>query len=153
VRGEAPHPQPALDSSLERWLFEKVTTDVAAHAGDSPEPFGPPPVPVDRELEDGDALDGWGAGARVLHVPGHTPGSVALHLPAEGVLFPGDNVAEAEGRVVLGPFNVDRAQAVASFRRLAALDDVGTVCVPHGEPLLSDVGRRLREATPEADWI
>ncbi|MCL2734330.1 MAG: MBL fold metallo-hydrolase [Actinomycetia bacterium] len=109
-------------------------------------------VAVDVELRDGDVLDGWAEPVHVLHIPGHTPGSIALHLPSSGVLFPGDTIATAEGRAILGPFSWDRQQAVASFRRLAALD-VRAVCVPHGLPLTRNAGEVLRAATPEKDWV
>ncbi|MEE1767279.1 MBL fold metallo-hydrolase [Streptomyces sp. JV185] len=93
-----------------------------------------PPTRVDRELADGDEL-GFGQGARVVHSPGHTPGSIGIHLPHHGVLFTGDCVA-AVGRVMLGVFNIDREQALASFRRLAALEPA-TVCFGHGDPVTS----------------
>jgi glyoxylase-like metal-dependent hydrolase (beta-lactamase superfamily II) len=51
----------------------------------------------------------------VVHAPGHTPGSIGIHLPRHGVLFTGDAVARVD-RLVLGVLNVDRAQAMASFR-------------------------------------
>lgn len=101
-----------------------------------------PPVPVDRELVDGDVLD-FGGGAEILAIPGHTEGSIAIHLPRHGVLFTGDTVANVGG-VMLGVFNQDRSQMVASFRRLAALD-VETACVGHGEPIASGAGTKLRE--------
>ncbi len=66
-----------------------------------------PPVPVDRELVDGDVLD-FGGGAEILAIPGHTEGSIAIHLPRHGVLFTGDTVANV-GTVMLGTFNQDRA--------------------------------------------
>ncbi|WP_393063454.1 MBL fold metallo-hydrolase [Streptomyces sp. LN549] len=94
-----------------------------------------PPTRVDTELSDGAVLP-FGGGARVVHSPGHTPGAIGLHLPRHGVLFTGDCVAEA-GRVMLGVINIDRAQAVASFRRLAALE-AATVCFGHGDPLTTD---------------
>ncbi|NEE30589.1 MBL fold metallo-hydrolase, partial [Streptomyces sp. SID7982] len=84
-----------------------------------------PPTRVDRQLAGGEVLP-FGGGARVVHAPGHTPGSIALHLPRHGVLFTGDAVASA-ARVMLGVFNVDRAEAAATFRRLAALAP-RTVC-------------------------
>ncbi|MGW0561585.1 MBL fold metallo-hydrolase [Streptomyces sp. NPDC003016] len=146
IRGTAPEPEPVFTAS-ERVLHEQVM----AGFGDS----GIPPakhVPVDIELRDGDVLDGWAEPVRVLHVPGHTPGGIALHLASSGVLFPGDIVATMEGRAILGPFNVDREEAIASFRRLAALE-VETVCVPHGEPLVEDAGAVLRAAAPEGDWV
>jgi glyoxylase-like metal-dependent hydrolase (beta-lactamase superfamily II) len=101
-----------------------------------------PPVPVDRELVDGDVLD-FGGGAEILAIPGHTEGSIALHLPRDGVLFTGDTIANV-GSVMLGTFNQDRRQTVASFRRLAALD-VETACFGHGEPIASGAGDRIRE--------
>lgn len=106
-------------------------------------PDATPPVTVDRELVDGDVLD-FGGGAEVLAVPGHTEGSIAIHLPRYGVLFTGDTVANV-GRVMLGTFNQDRARTVASFRRLAELD-VETACFGHGDPIASAAGVRLREA-------
>ncbi len=87
------------------------------------------------ELSDGDVLD-FGGGARIVHAPGHTEGSVAVRLPSYGVLFTGDAVAtapDADG-VILGVFNVDRDRAVASFRRLAALD-AEVACFGHGDPV------------------
>ena len=55
-------------------------------------PDAAPPVPVDRELVDGDVLD-FGGGAEILAIPGHTEGSIAIHLPRHGVLFTGDTIA------------------------------------------------------------
>jgi glyoxylase-like metal-dependent hydrolase (beta-lactamase superfamily II) len=122
-----------------------------------PAPAGVEPLPmrhapVDTELHDGDTLDGWCEPVRVLHVPGHTPGSIALHLPASAVLFCGDTIIAREDRAMLGPFSLDRDQAIASFHRLAALD-VQTLCVPHGEPVGRDAQALLRAATPEHDWL
>ncbi|MFV9636362.1 MBL fold metallo-hydrolase [Mycobacterium neumannii] len=100
------------------------------------------PVPVDRELRDGDILD-FGGGAEILSIPGHTEGSIAIHLPHHGVLLTGDTIANV-GTLMLGTFNQDRARTVASFRRLAALD-IETACFGHGEPIASGAGARLRE--------
>ncbi|MEV7976582.1 MBL fold metallo-hydrolase [Streptomyces sp. NPDC086519] len=110
-------------------------------------PAGEPAPPAEvTELSDGDVLD-FGGGARVVHVPGHTHGSVALHLPAYGVLFTGDAVAAAPatGAVMPGVFNLDRDEAVASFRLLATLD-TETACFGHGDPLITGAARALRES-------
>ena len=115
----------------------------------------PPPlrhVPVDTELRDGDTLDGWSEPVQVLHVPGHTPGSIALYLPTSGVLFCGDTITAQQDRAMLGPFSLDREQAIASFHRLAALE-VQTLCVPHGEPVRHGAQALLLAATPERDWL
>jgi glyoxylase-like metal-dependent hydrolase (beta-lactamase superfamily II) len=133
IRGEAPGPPPAL-TDVERALHAKVA------AGLQPAP----PVRVDRAVRDGDVLD-FADGARVVSTPGHTDGSIALHLPEHGVVITGDIAAEHGGEVMLGVFNLDRADAVASFRRLGDLD-VDVACFGHGEPVLSGASGRLREA-------
>jgi glyoxylase-like metal-dependent hydrolase (beta-lactamase superfamily II) len=103
-------------------------------------PDAAPAVPVDRELRDGDMLD-FGGGAEILSVPGHTEGSIAIHLPRHGVLFTGDTVANVE-HVMLGVFNQDRARTVASFRRLATLG-AHTACFGHGKPIVSGAADRM----------
>jgi glyoxylase-like metal-dependent hydrolase (beta-lactamase superfamily II) len=111
-------------------------------------PEAAPPVPGLQVLHDGDALD-FGGGAEILAIPGHTDGSIAIHLPHRGVLFTGDTVANI-GTVMLGTFNRDRARTVTSFRRLAALD-VETACFGHGDPIVADAGIRIREAAAALD--
>ncbi|MEX0786946.1 MAG: MBL fold metallo-hydrolase [Dehalococcoidia bacterium] len=108
----------------------------------------PQPARVDRELEDGDEVDVDG-GARVLHVPGHTAGSIALYVPARKLLFCGDAAANTLG---LGPpsgpfgiFNEDRADAAHSFRKLAQLD-FEVACFGHGKPLDKDAALAFRRA-------
>lgn len=129
VTGAEPAPQPSL-LPAEEALFAQVGGGVA------------PPCPVDRVLDDGEVLP-FGGGAVVVHGPGHTAGSIGLHLPEAGVLFTGDTIAEHEGALILGPFNEDRAAAVESFRLLAGLD-ADIACFGHGEPLVGDAGERLR---------
>ena len=121
---------------FEEWevpIYERVSAGL---------PDVAPPAPVDRELQDGDVL-AFGGGAEILAVPGHTEGSIAVHLPRQGVLFTGDTIANV-GAVMLGTFNQDRARTIESFRRLAALD-VETACFGHGEPIASGAGRLLAE--------
>jgi glyoxylase-like metal-dependent hydrolase (beta-lactamase superfamily II) len=105
-------------------------------------PEAAPPVPGLVELHDGDVLD-FGGGAEILAIPGHTDGSIAIHLPSRGVLFTGDTIANV-GTVMLGTFNQDRAQTVAAFQRLAELD-VETACFGHGEPIISVAHTRIRD--------
>jgi glyoxylase-like metal-dependent hydrolase (beta-lactamase superfamily II) len=105
-------------------------------------PEAAPPVRALRDLCDGDALD-FGGGAEVLSVPGHTDGSIAVHLPRHRVLFTGDTIANV-GTLMLGTFNQDRARTVASFKRLAGLD-VDTACFGHGDPITTSASARIRE--------
>ena len=57
----------------------------------------PPMTNVDEFLREGDTVR-WGVyEARVLHTPGHTPGSVCLHLPGCAHLKKGDGKGKAPG--------------------------------------------------------
>jgi glyoxylase-like metal-dependent hydrolase (beta-lactamase superfamily II) len=129
IRGEQPQLAPVL-LDWERPIFDAVSPKV------------PPanPVAVDREVEDGETLAGGGL---VVHVPGHTPGSVALLAPAVGVLFTGDTIAEHNGAAILGFGNVDRAEAITSLRKQAGLE-FEAACFGHGEPLIGGASARLR---------
>jgi hypothetical protein len=49
------------------------------------------------------------------------------------------------GQVILGPFNVDRDQAIQTFRALADLN-VDTACFGHGDPVRADASQALRAA-------
>ncbi|MEV5507488.1 MBL fold metallo-hydrolase [Streptomyces orinoci] len=139
IRGEAPEVPIAFAGDWERELFATVQAQLT-------EVPAPTPCRVDRELTDGDLLD-WGLPALAVHVPGHTPGSMALHLPDSGVLFTGDTIAN-HPQVMLGVFNTDRDQAVASFHKQARLD-VSTALFGHGEPLVGGAGEKLRAAAAE----
>jgi glyoxylase-like metal-dependent hydrolase (beta-lactamase superfamily II) len=51
-----------------------------------------PAAPVTRLLEDGDVIDLGDLAFEVLHLPGHSPGSLGLWHAASGTLFSGDAV-------------------------------------------------------------
>ncbi|MGR4849045.1 MBL fold metallo-hydrolase [Streptomyces sp. LARHCF252] len=137
VRGEAPGPEPEFEA-WERPLHEQAVKLLPQ--GDCVRP------PQVTELSDGEVLD-VGGGARVVHVPGHTHGSIALHLPEYGVLFTGDTMAASpvDGTVMSGVFNLDRAQVLAACRRLAELDS-DVACFGHGDPVRGQAARALRSA-------
>jgi glyoxylase-like metal-dependent hydrolase (beta-lactamase superfamily II) len=65
-------------------------------------------VPVDRRLAGGEEFDLGGRAVRVLHVPGHSPGHVAVHDPENRALMIGDatlgtTVPFADGRAAFPP--------------------------------------------------
>ncbi len=95
------------------------------------------PVEPDRLLENGDEI----AGLKVVHVPGHTSGSVAF-LRADGVMFSGD--AALGGRAADGSdgyahvprrgLALDYGEALASFDTIEASGY--TLLLPgHGDPV------------------
>jgi glyoxylase-like metal-dependent hydrolase (beta-lactamase superfamily II) len=102
-----------------------------------------PPTSI-RPVEDGDVLPVLG-GLRVVHTPGHTPGSICLYGPRDRILFTGDVLQRRrEGRVVFASpvFSDDHAAARASIRRLAALD-VATIVFSHYPPLREGANETL----------
>jgi glyoxylase-like metal-dependent hydrolase (beta-lactamase superfamily II) len=110
-------------------------------------------VPI-REVSsftDGEVLDIPGR-PRVVHAPGHTAGSAALHIESRGVLFSGDALVTRNpltGR--LGPqimpsgLNRDSEQALASLRALLGVAAT-TVLPGHGEPWTQGAAEAVRLA-------
>ncbi|HEY3523632.1 MAG TPA: MBL fold metallo-hydrolase [Candidatus Limnocylindrales bacterium] len=96
---------------------------------------------------DGATLDVPGS-PRVVHVPGHTPGSAALHVPALGALFAGDALATYavttghEGPQI-APFTADEPEALRSLSRLEDLD-ASLVLPGHGAPWAGGIGEAVR---------
>ncbi|MFQ6059337.1 MAG: MBL fold metallo-hydrolase [Anaerolineae bacterium] len=102
-----------------------------------------PPARIDRELSDGDEIDCL-EGMRVIHTPGHTPGSVSLYCPKRRLLFAGDAAANTFGlRPPIGWFTEDMAQAKESIRKLAALD-FEVALFGHGRPIDREAALRFR---------
>lgn len=95
-----------------------------------PVPEGPA---VDRYVAHGDRLR-WGeAEGEVLHTPGHTPGSVCLHVGSESVVFTGDTLfAGGIGRTDLWGGSYP-ALMRSIHERLLTLDDATVVVPGHGE--------------------
>lgn len=102
------------------------------------------PVAVDVPLETGDHLDVLGGGT-ILHVPGHTPGAIAVHFPAERLLICGDAINHRGNRLAPPPkpFTEDMKQAVASLHRLAELD-FEVLCPGHGDPIVGRADEQVR---------
>ncbi|MDP9067316.1 MAG: MBL fold metallo-hydrolase [Actinomycetota bacterium] len=105
-------------------LKEALRVPVHAHAGDQY------PVPIDREVADGDTIPFGNRSATILHTPGHTPGGVCLSLP--GHLVSGDTLFPG------GPGNTwGDPEAFAEImdsveRKLFALSDDTSVYPGHG---------------------
>ena len=102
-----------------------------------------------RPIADGDVLPVLG-GLRVVHTPGHTPGSVCLYAPRDRLLFTGDVLQRKRGRVVFASpiFSDDHAAARASIRRLADLD-VETIVFSHYPPLTEGANETLANLARE----
>jgi glyoxylase-like metal-dependent hydrolase (beta-lactamase superfamily II) len=105
----------------------------------------PGPARVDVNLHDGDSLPG-APGLHVVHMPGHTAGSIAIHARERGVVWAGDAMEYHRSR--LGPpsahFTQDMARARASIRRLALLD-FEVLCLTHFPAIRFDAARVVRD--------
>src|SRR5947208_12128312 len=101
-----------------------------------------PPVAELDKLADGEVLDVPGA-PRVVHAPGHTPGSCALFLEDRSLLFSGDALVTLDvvrgprghqgPQIVRGPFAEDPELALKSLDVLASTN-AETLLPGHGEP-------------------
>jgi glyoxylase-like metal-dependent hydrolase (beta-lactamase superfamily II) len=100
------------------------------------------PFQVDILINDGDNI----SGLTILHMPGHTQGSIALHDSKRKVLFIGDTLGCRDG-VVQGPsksVTMDLKQAYKSIEKLTDLDFM-VLLSGHGEPLKSDASSKVTE--------
>jgi glyoxylase-like metal-dependent hydrolase (beta-lactamase superfamily II) len=111
-----------------------------------------PPAEGLQPVEDGQLLDLPGA-PRIIHTPGHTPGSVSVHVPAVDALFVGDamttrNVLTGVTGPKPAPFTLEPGQAIDSLSRI---EDVNATWVLPGHGPGWDGGvpeavRLIREA-------
>lgn len=137
ARGEVKNPSPGLGPTRLRpllgfLLFSARRGALRITAVGEVETFG-----------DGATLDLPGS-PRVILVPGHTPGSAALHAAGADALFVGDafaTLAVTTGEVGprVAPFTADVPQAVASLARLETVE-AHWVLPGHGEPWTGGVG-------------
>jgi glyoxylase-like metal-dependent hydrolase (beta-lactamase superfamily II) len=97
---------------------------------------------------DGAVLDLPGS-PRIIHLPGHTPGSVAIHVPAVDAVFMGDafttrSVLTGEVGPRPAPFTLDPTGAAASLARLDAIE-ASWVLPGHGEAWSGGLAEALRQ--------
>ena len=96
-----------------------------------------PHVTEVHEVADGDVLDLPGA-PTVIGMPGHSPGSIAVHIPAVDAVFVGDalttrHVLTGRAGAQPAPFTDDPETALASLDRLASVS-ASWVLPGHGAP-------------------
>jgi hydroxyacylglutathione hydrolase len=121
-------------------LADATGAPIAAHPADRPALENPvalfPGFPVTPcapsvELHERGIVEFGSSSLRVLHTPGHTPGSVCLHGREDGLLLAGDTLfAGGWGRTDL-PGGSDEEMA-SSLARLAGLHDALRVMPGHG---------------------
>jgi glyoxylase-like metal-dependent hydrolase (beta-lactamase superfamily II) len=118
--------------------------------------FRIPPAEHLQTFADGDVLDVPGT-PRIIHTPGHTPGSVSVHVPLVDALFLGDamttrNVLTGVTGPKPAPFTLQPDEAITSLDRIEALD--ATWVLPGHGPAwdggVPEAVRLIREAAAQS---
>jgi glyoxylase-like metal-dependent hydrolase (beta-lactamase superfamily II) len=134
------HPVEMIES-LERAGYEIDPCFVTAlpHANFNLSQFNCPAAPATRLVEEGDVLDLGDRVFEVLHLPGHSPGSIGLWEAATATLFSGDAVYD--GPLLDEIPGSDIPAYLKTMRRLETLP----ARVVHGGHDPSFDGARLRQ--------
>lgn len=115
-------------------------------------------APFTAGLDEGDVIDLGDRVFRVLHMPGHSPGSIALWERAAGILFSGDVLYD--GELLDNLYHSDAAVFRESLERLAGMP----VTTIHGGHFASFGRDRMKELISDylegrlriedsADWV
>jgi glyoxylase-like metal-dependent hydrolase (beta-lactamase superfamily II) len=115
-------------------LFTAVPSD-----GYDPGAYRVLPAPATRTVEEGDMIDLGDRQFEILHLPGHSPGSIGLWEAESGILFSGDAIYD--GPLLDELPGSDISVYVATMKRLRALP----VSVVHAGHDPSFGRARLRE--------
>jgi hydroxyacylglutathione hydrolase len=90
-----------------------------------------PPLKPDGYVTDNLELAVGELEVKVIHTPGHSPGSVVYHFPKEGILVGGDLIIGGSvGRTDLP--DSDHSQLASSLRRVMALPSATRLLGGHG---------------------
>ena len=113
-------------SGVPRKIIENVANFIRAHAE---------PVKVDRPLTDGDVVRVDDSVFKVVHTPGHTPGSISLFEESKGVLISGDTLLKEITPNAVSVAKEERGALATYLRTLYKLRDlpVDLVLPGHGD--------------------
>jgi glyoxylase-like metal-dependent hydrolase (beta-lactamase superfamily II) len=98
-------------------------------------------VQVTGTIAEGDRV----CGLRVLEIPGHTPGQIALFHEDDGMLLCADALFNVRGEIGHDPIpgvTLNREQAEASMERIAGIG-CNDVAPSHGPAILGDAPERI----------
>jgi glyoxylase-like metal-dependent hydrolase (beta-lactamase superfamily II) len=137
-------------------LLAQASFPVLSHAREVEPILATCGVRVARTVSDGDCLP-EGGGVRIVQMPGHTPGSIAVYHEASRSLLAGDAIFSAGEWLIISPAYLceDPGQARSSVEHLLGLNlDIERVLVAHGDDVYSGVPDQLSKMlmNSRAEW-
>jgi hydroxyacylglutathione hydrolase len=120
-----------LVSFLIKGLLRKVCDKIIAEY-ESIEP--------DLLIDEGFDLSAYGFDAKIIHIPGHTNGSIGV-VTKQGNLICGDTLANTK-KPEIAPNARDFKQLAESIKKIKSLD-IKTIYPGHGEPFRADLISKL----------
>ena len=106
--------------------LDELLIDALPYAGYDPKSYSLTGAPATGLLEEGDTVDLGDRQFTVLHVPGHSPGSIALFEEKTGILFAGDAIYD--GPLIYDGAGMSVDDYIITMKKLQALD----VSIVHG---------------------
>ena len=100
------------------------------------------PVEPDIVLNEGDRV----GKLIVIHTPGHTPGSISLYDSERKLIFVGDAITFADGKISRPPkrFTLDINKALQSIAKISQLE-FDMMLSGHGNPLKPNASHMVKE--------
>ena len=101
-------------------------------------------------VQDGDEIDLGNRKLRIIHLPGHTPGSIAVLDASRRVLISGDPIQE-HGHIFMFGEHRNMKDYISSLERLETMTaDFDEIWPSHGDiPIAPDCIRRLRDGAQQ----
>lgn len=115
------HWPPGMRETIESQGYEvpDLLIDALPHPGFDPLAFRSPAAEPTLLIDEGDVLDLGDSAFEVLHLPGHSPGSIGLWERTTGILFSGD--ALYDGPLLDAIEGADRRAYATTMERLRRL--------------------------------
>jgi glyoxylase-like metal-dependent hydrolase (beta-lactamase superfamily II) len=99
----------------------------------------------DKTLEDDETLNLGNVELKVIHTPGHTPGSICLYEPTTKSLFSGDTVFPHGGVGRTDLLRGSLRDIINSLKRLCEFD-IGVLYPGHGEVTHRNVNKQIKNS-------
>lgn len=111
---------PEAAAVIDDWDLPELLITALPDPGYAPSDYRLRRPTITRLVEDGDRVELGDRSFEVLHLPGHTPGSIGLYDGHHGVLFSGDVIYD--GELIDNCVGADPTAYVTTMRRLLSLE-------------------------------